>query len=74
MNTPHTGNGSNDNRSPDDEEFPYPAMFAAIHRDPVLEVIRALERVLSSGGEPPFTPCTDACPICQPALWLADSY
>ena len=74
MNTPH--NGSNGKPQPDDEEFPYPAIFAAIHRDSeaFLDVMRALERVLSRNGQQHFSPCTDPCPICHPALWLADSY
>ena len=76
MNTPHSGNGSNGKPPTDDDEFPYPAIFAAIHRDPeaFLDYVRTFERVLRSAGEQAFTPCTDPCPICQPALWLADSY
>ena len=76
MNTPHNGNGSTARHTPDGDEFPLSALFAAIHRDPdkVLDLVRALDRLLSEAGEQPFTPCEDPCPLCHPTLWPADSY
>ena len=75
MTAPHSNNGSNGKHTADDGDYPK-GIFAAAHRDPdgFLELIHALDRLLSSSAEQPFLPCTDPCPLCQPALWLADSY
>lgn len=75
MSNPYGGNGGSPKHTPDDDEN-HSAIVAVAHRDPeaFLDLVDALDRLLSSGaGKEPFSPCTDPCPLCHPALWLANS-
>jgi hypothetical protein len=74
MTNPQNTNGKH---TPADKDDDYPGpLLAVAHRDPeaLMEIIEAFRRLLASAGEEPFTPCTDPCPLCQPALWLTNSY